>query len=88
MLCYNVTLFIGICASHRGARDPARRIDDHDGPVRTVGRFIVKATWAELVALYWLAMDAAPHNLRPRNNVCPTDPVDVVTGEDGEREVS
>jgi hypothetical protein len=80
MLCYNVTLFIGICASHRGARDPAQ--------FGTVGRFIVKATWAELVALYRLAMDAAPHNLRPRYNVCPTDPVDVVTGEDGEREAS
>jgi putative SOS response-associated peptidase YedK len=24
-------------------------------------------------------MDAPPHNLRPRYNVCPTDPVDVVT---------
>jgi putative SOS response-associated peptidase YedK len=26
-------------------------------------------------------MDAPPHNLRPRYNVCPTDPVDVVTVE-------
>jgi putative SOS response-associated peptidase YedK len=26
-------------------------------------------------------MDAPPHNLRPRYNVCPTDPVDVVTAE-------
>jgi putative SOS response-associated peptidase YedK len=41
----------------------------------------VKATWAELVALYRLTMDAPPHNLRPRYNVCPTDPVDVVTAE-------
>ena len=46
------------------------------------GRFTVKATWAELVALYRLTMDAAPHNLRPRYNVCPTDPVDVVTAEE------
>jgi putative SOS response-associated peptidase YedK len=45
------------------------------------GRFTVKATWAELVALYRLTMDAPPHNLRPRYNVCPTDPVDVVTTE-------
>jgi putative SOS response-associated peptidase YedK len=45
------------------------------------GRFTVKATWAELVALYRLTMDAPPHNLRPRYNVCPTDPVDVVTAE-------
>jgi putative SOS response-associated peptidase YedK len=51
------------------------------------GRFTVKATWAELVALYRLTMDAPPHNLRPRYNVCPTDPVDVVTAEDGRREL-
>ena len=36
-----------------------------------------QATWAELVALYRLTMDAPPHNLRPRYNVCPMDPVDV-----------
>jgi putative SOS response-associated peptidase YedK len=51
------------------------------------GRFTVKATWAELVALYRLTMDAPPHNLRPRYNVCPTDPVDVVTAEKGNREL-
>src|ERR1700735_5225782 len=45
------------------------------------GRFTVKATWAELVALYRLTMAVPPHNLRPRYNVCPTDPVDVVTAE-------
>jgi putative SOS response-associated peptidase YedK len=50
------------------------------------GRFTVKATWAELVALYRLTMDAPPHNLRPRY-LCPTDPVDVVTAPDGEREL-
>jgi putative SOS response-associated peptidase YedK len=49
------------------------------------GHFTVKATWAELVALYRLTMDAPPHNLRPRYNVCPTDPVDVVTAEKGKR---
>ena len=27
------------------------------------------------------------HNLRPRYNVCPTDPVDVVTAEEGKREL-
>ena len=47
------------------------------------GRFTVKATWAELVALYRLTMDAPPHNLRPRYNVCPTDSVDVVRAEEG-----
>ena len=49
------------------------------------GRFTVKATWAELVALYRLTMEAPPHNLRPRYNVCPTDPVDVVTAEERNR---
>ena len=51
------------------------------------GRFTVKATWAELVALYRLTVDAPPHNLRPRYNVCPTDPVDVVTERDGKRDL-
>jgi putative SOS response-associated peptidase YedK len=49
------------------------------------GRFTVKANWAELVALYRLTMVAPPHNLRPRYDVCPTDPVDVVTAEEGKR---
>jgi putative SOS response-associated peptidase YedK len=52
------------------------------------GRFTVKATWAELIALYRLTMNAPPHNLRPRYNVCPTDPVDVVTAEEGKRELA
>ena len=51
------------------------------------GRFTVKATWAELVALYRLTMDAPPHNLRPRYNVCPTDPVDVVDRRGGQARV-
>ena len=55
--------------------------------VRMCGRFTVKATWAELVALYRLTMEAPPHNLRPRYNICPTDPVDVVTAEEGKREL-
>src|SRR6201994_3523352 len=49
------------------------------------GRFTVKTTWAELIALYRLTMDAPPHNLRPRYNVCPTDPVDVVTVDEDKR---
>ena len=48
------------------------------------GCFTVNATWAELVGAYRLTMDAPPHNLRPRYNVCPTDPVDVVSAEEGE----
>jgi putative SOS response-associated peptidase YedK len=51
------------------------------------GRFTTKMTWAELVALYRLAMDAPPHNMRPVYNVCPTDPTDVVIAKDGMREL-
>ena len=50
------------------------------------GRFTNKLTWAEIVALYKLALPAPPHNLQPRYNVCPTDPVDVVTEQDGNRD--
>jgi putative SOS response-associated peptidase YedK len=32
-------------------------------------------------------MDAPPHNLRPRYNVCPTDPVDTVIEQDGKRQL-
>jgi putative SOS response-associated peptidase YedK len=52
------------------------------------GRFTVKATWTELVALYRLTMNAPPHNLPPRYNVCPTDPIDVVTEQDGKRDIA
>ena len=51
------------------------------------GCFTVKATWAELVALYRLTMEAPPHNLRPRYNVCPTDPLDTVIEQEGKREL-
>ena len=50
------------------------------------GRFTNKLTWAEIVALYKLALPAPPHNLQPRYNICPTDPVDVVTEQDGNRD--
>jgi putative SOS response-associated peptidase YedK len=50
------------------------------------GRFTVKANWAELIALYRVALDRSPHNLQPRYNVCPTDPIDVVTERDGKRD--
>jgi putative SOS response-associated peptidase YedK len=50
------------------------------------GRFTVKMTWAEIVALYKLTLDRPPHNLPPRYNVCPTDPIDVVTEQDGKRD--
>jgi putative SOS response-associated peptidase YedK len=50
------------------------------------GRFTVKMTWAEIVALYKLTLDRPPHNLPPSYNVCPTDPIDVVTQQDGKRD--
>lgn len=50
------------------------------------GRFTT-VTWAELVALYQLTMKAPPHNLPPRYNICPTDPVDVVRVIDAGREL-
>jgi hypothetical protein len=52
--------------------------------VEMCGRFAVKMTWAEIVALYRLTLDRPPHNLPPRHNVCPTNPIDVVTEHDGE----
>jgi putative SOS response-associated peptidase YedK len=50
------------------------------------GRFTNKLTWAEIAALYRLTMPVPPHNLPPRYNICPTDPVDVVTEHDGKRD--
>ena len=50
------------------------------------GRFTVKMSWAEIVALYKLTLDRPPHNLPPNYNVCPTDPIDVVTQQDGKRD--
>jgi putative SOS response-associated peptidase YedK len=40
--------------------------------------------WRELVEFYWLTM-AAPSNLQPRYNICPTDTIDVVVSGGGER---
>jgi putative SOS response-associated peptidase YedK len=50
------------------------------------GRFTNKLTWDEIVRLYRLTIKAPPHNLPPRYNICPTDPVDVVTERDGNRD--
>jgi putative SOS response-associated peptidase YedK len=50
------------------------------------GRFTNKLTWEEIVALYRLRKPVPPHNLPPRYNICPTDPVDVVTERDGKRD--
>src|SRR5277367_2414603 len=52
------------------------------------GRFTVKLTWEEIVRLYGLtAGTPAPHNLPPRYNVCPTDPIDTIVEQDGKREL-
>jgi putative SOS response-associated peptidase YedK len=41
---------------------------------------------SEIVALYRLTIDRPPHNMPPSYNVCPTDPIDVATEKDGERD--
>jgi putative SOS response-associated peptidase YedK len=46
------------------------------------GRFTRMYSWRELVELYYLTM-AAPSNLEPRYNICPTDTIDVVVSGDG-----
>jgi hypothetical protein len=45
-----------------------------------------RLTWDEIVRLYRLTIKAPPHNLPPRYNICPTDPVDVVTERDDNRD--
>ena len=50
------------------------------------GRYTNKLTWAEIVALYRLALPAPPHNMPPRFDICPTGPIDVVTEQDGKRD--
>ena len=47
------------------------------------GRFTVKM----IVAMYRLTLSRPPHNLQPRYNVCPTDPIDVVTEREGRRDL-
>jgi hypothetical protein len=39
------------------------------------GRFTARMTWAEIVELYKLTLNRPSHNLPPRYNICPTDPV-------------
>jgi putative SOS response-associated peptidase YedK len=52
------------------------------------GRFTARMTWTEIVALYRLTMNAPPHNMPPRYNICPTDPIDVVRENGGQRELA
>ena len=49
------------------------------------GRSTYKLTWEEIVALYRLTLDAAPHNFPPRYNVCPTTTIDTIVAKDGGR---
>jgi putative SOS response-associated peptidase YedK len=49
------------------------------------GRATYKLTWEEIVALYRLTLDTAPHNFRPRFNVCPTTTIDTIVSSDGKR---
>jgi putative SOS response-associated peptidase YedK len=51
------------------------------------GRATYKLTWEEIVALYRLTLGPAPHNFRPRFNVCPTTTIDAIVAEDGKREL-
>ena len=41
---------------------------------------------AEIVRLYRLPLDTPARNTQARYNVCPTDPIDVVTERDGKRD--
>jgi putative SOS response-associated peptidase YedK len=52
------------------------------------GRFTNKLTWEDIVRLYRLTLNAPPHNLRPRYNVCPTDTIDTIVVEEGTGERS
>jgi putative SOS response-associated peptidase YedK len=52
------------------------------------GRATYKLTWEEIVALYRLTLGLpAPHNFRPRFNVCPTTTIDAIVAEDGKRDL-
>jgi putative SOS response-associated peptidase YedK len=41
-------------------------------------RFTYKLTWAEIVKLYRMTLDAPARNTQTRYNICPTTPVDVI----------
>ncbi|MGC2451969.1 MAG: SOS response-associated peptidase family protein, partial [Pseudolabrys sp.] len=50
------------------------------------GRFTNRVTWREIVALYRLSVPTSPErNLPARYNICPTDTIDTVVEEDGNR---
>ncbi len=49
------------------------------------GRSTYKLTWEEIVRLYRLTLNAPPHNMQPRFNVCPTTTIDTIVSQHGER---
>ena len=49
------------------------------------GRFTKMYTWAQLHALYMLAIEGTRSNLQPRYNICPTTQIDAVIEESGTR---
>jgi putative SOS response-associated peptidase YedK len=50
------------------------------------GRATYKLPWEQIVALYRLTLGLpAPHNFRPRFNVCPTTTIDTIVSNDGPR---
>ena len=51
------------------------------------GRFTYRLTWPEIVRLYRLPLDTPARNTQARYNVCPTDPIDVVTQRDDRLEL-
>lgn len=51
------------------------------------GRFTYNLTWAQIRALYQLTLNKPPSNIRPRFNICPTTPIDVVIAQGGKREL-
>src|ERR1700689_5066275 len=51
------------------------------------GRATYKLTWEEIYRLYQLTLGPAPHNLRPRYNVCPTTTIDTIVSEEGKRDL-
>jgi putative SOS response-associated peptidase YedK len=51
------------------------------------GRTTKNYTWEQIHAMYQLTRPDAIPNMQPSFNVCPTDPVDVVVEQDGQRQL-
>ena len=72
-----------VLTNSRAARTDAHGREARPGVLhcarRQRSRSTNKLTWDEILRLYRLTMKVPPHNLPTRYNICPTDPVDVVT---------